>query len=254
MAGRNGKAERVFEDLQRRILRGELAAGERLVAERELAVDYGTNRNTLREAIRRLEEKGLVRARQGQGVTVRDVRREGTLELLSAWLEHGVDGAERVRELRDLLDARAHTMELVVARAAARAEAEDTARLRELVSLQAAAFARADLAALAAGDLAWLDALVDSAHSLTVRWIANTFLRLYRRILERFPSLWIPEPTYPEYLRGLARAIEAGDEAKAKETARAFFRRTDETLLALLERIAAGAAEAAKDVEAPHAP
>jgi GntR family transcriptional repressor for pyruvate dehydrogenase complex len=238
VAAKNGKADGVFEDLQRRILSGELEPGERLVPERELAVAYGTNRNTLREAVRRLEEKGLVRARQGQGVTVQDWRENGTLELLLPWLEGGVDAAERVAVLEDLLEARAHTMALVVSRAARAAGPEDVSRLRELALRQADAFARGDLAALAQGDLAWLDALVDAAHSLTMRWIANTFLRIYRRVLDRFPSLWIAEPGYPETLEALVAAIARRDEDLAREALRDFFARTDETLLDLVRRLA----------------
>ena len=43
----------VYVDLRRQILSGALAAGERLPGERELAAKYDTNRNTLREAVRR---------------------------------------------------------------------------------------------------------------------------------------------------------------------------------------------------------
>ena len=48
-------ARNVFEDLRQQILSGSLGPGERLPGERELAARYGTNRNTLREAVRRLE-------------------------------------------------------------------------------------------------------------------------------------------------------------------------------------------------------
>ena len=46
--------------MRRRILAGELAPGERLPGERELAAEHSTNRNTLREAVRRLEQARLV--------------------------------------------------------------------------------------------------------------------------------------------------------------------------------------------------
>ena len=76
-------ADGVFEELRGQILSGRLKPGERLAGERELASSFGTNRNTLREAVRKLEQAGLVTVRHGQGVTVCDFRRTGTLELLS---------------------------------------------------------------------------------------------------------------------------------------------------------------------------
>ncbi|MGC4068992.1 MAG: winged helix-turn-helix domain-containing protein, partial [Polyangiaceae bacterium] len=65
---------RIFVELRRQILKGELLPGERLPGERELAQKYDTNRNTLREAVRRLEQLHLVTVRHGQGVTVADFK------------------------------------------------------------------------------------------------------------------------------------------------------------------------------------
>src|ERR1700754_4506776 len=84
-------AQHIFEDLRRQILGGELSPGERLLGERELATRYGTNRNTLREAVRKLEQTRLVSVRHGRGVSVTDFRRAGTLELLSPYLQSGPD-------------------------------------------------------------------------------------------------------------------------------------------------------------------
>jgi DNA-binding GntR family transcriptional regulator len=52
-------AERVFEEIQDAIVRGELAPGTRL-AEPDLARQYGVSRGPLREALQRLEARHLV--------------------------------------------------------------------------------------------------------------------------------------------------------------------------------------------------
>jgi GntR family transcriptional regulator len=61
----------IAEDLRNKIESGELAPGARLPSERELAEQYGTARNTAREAVRILAEGGLVTAEHGRGSFVR---------------------------------------------------------------------------------------------------------------------------------------------------------------------------------------
>ena len=63
----NPLARTISQELRRKIFAGELAPGERLPGERELAVRYHTNRNTLREAFRTLEQARLVTVRHGKG-------------------------------------------------------------------------------------------------------------------------------------------------------------------------------------------
>ena len=56
--------------LQKAILKGTYAYGERLPPERELAKHYRTSRSTVREALRRLEDLKLVTRRIGSGTYV----------------------------------------------------------------------------------------------------------------------------------------------------------------------------------------
>jgi GntR family transcriptional repressor for pyruvate dehydrogenase complex len=63
-------ADQIFEDMRDQILRGVLAHGMRLPAERELAERYGVSGATIREAVRALAAMGLVSVRHGSGTTV----------------------------------------------------------------------------------------------------------------------------------------------------------------------------------------
>ena len=56
--------------LREAILGGRYAFGERLPAERELTEHFGAARSTVREALRRIEEMGLVTRRMGSGTFV----------------------------------------------------------------------------------------------------------------------------------------------------------------------------------------
>ncbi|MGY4905780.1 GntR family transcriptional regulator [Streptomyces sp. 900116325] len=68
-------SRRIAEDLRRSIESGEIARGEKLPSERALAEQYGAARNTAREAVRLLAEQGLVTAKHGRGVFVREPQR-----------------------------------------------------------------------------------------------------------------------------------------------------------------------------------
>lgn len=60
----------VAEILESRIAEGEWPAGGRLPSETELALRFAVNRHTVRQALRDLAERGLVRAQQGSGTFV----------------------------------------------------------------------------------------------------------------------------------------------------------------------------------------
>jgi DNA-binding GntR family transcriptional regulator len=63
------KAHAAYEELRRRILNGELAAGASLNQE-QLAAELGVSTTPLREALRSLESEGLVRGRSHKDIIV----------------------------------------------------------------------------------------------------------------------------------------------------------------------------------------
>jgi phosphonate utilization transcriptional regulator len=67
-------------ELERMILSGELAPGEKLT-EMTLAARLGVSRGPLREAFRMLEEAGLVRTEKNRGVFVRDIPIDEAVEI-----------------------------------------------------------------------------------------------------------------------------------------------------------------------------
>jgi GntR family transcriptional regulator len=67
-------SRRIADDLRTAIQHGDLAPGDQLPSERQLAADYATARNTAREAISILQAEGLVVAEHGRGAFVRQQR------------------------------------------------------------------------------------------------------------------------------------------------------------------------------------
>ncbi len=80
--GEDGRplADALFTSLSEAIVRGEYAPGAKL-SEPRLAAHYGVSRGTLREAIRRLEERKLVQRSPRQGVRVVNPSMEAAVEL-----------------------------------------------------------------------------------------------------------------------------------------------------------------------------
>jgi GntR family transcriptional repressor for pyruvate dehydrogenase complex len=64
------KSERVVAELERQILDGSLAPGDRLPTEGELCDILNVSRSVVRDAIRTLVARGLITVRQGHGTTV----------------------------------------------------------------------------------------------------------------------------------------------------------------------------------------
>ena len=232
----------IFMDLRRQILAGALKPGDRLLGERELAQKYGTNRNTLREAVRKLEQTRLVTVRHGRGVTVSDFRRTGTLELLPPFLQTQPDIGEVVQIVEDMLAPRILLLEYAARLAVQRAEAADIERLRDISDLLIPAFHAGDVLVVARGFQRWLDALIEAGHSVAVRWIANPFLEALRETLEHFPMLWILEPTFPNYLSDFIDAVATEDEARAIAVTRSYYERVDGKLVQLLSSLPSGLA------------
>ena len=60
----------IADDLEHRIDSGQLHPGSQLMTEQELQLEYGASRNTVREAVKWLINRGLVETRPGQGTFV----------------------------------------------------------------------------------------------------------------------------------------------------------------------------------------
>jgi len=69
----------VADQLSQRIAAGEMISGERLPPERELCVEFGVSRSTLRQALDDLEARDLISRHQGRGTFVTGRRESADL-------------------------------------------------------------------------------------------------------------------------------------------------------------------------------
>jgi GntR family transcriptional repressor for pyruvate dehydrogenase complex len=120
--------EQIVRQIEESIQKGELSAGSQLPPERDLAKQFGVSRTAVREAIKALQEKGLVDAFPGRGTFVTT----GTPSAMRRSLDRLVNSEEEegrayLVEVRDILEPE------IAALAAERADDEALATMREAV-------------------------------------------------------------------------------------------------------------------------
>ena len=120
--------DRLSVDLERLILEGELAPGDRLPPERTLAEHLGVSRVSIREALRELENRGLIDRKPGRGTIVLS---PGERSPLAESMGNAVTAADP--EIRDIMELRAIVEPPIARLTAARATPRDIAQLEELV-------------------------------------------------------------------------------------------------------------------------
>lgn len=103
----SGRAtEDICLQLEAAILDGRLAPGERLPSEREMQARFGTGRGVVREAIRMLQQKGLLEVRKGVkgGAYIRRLELANVSESLALFLKQRPVEPEKLIEFRESID------------------------------------------------------------------------------------------------------------------------------------------------------
>ena len=136
--GRSKLFERIVEQIQGRIVRGELRAGDRLPPERELALAFGASRTAVREALKTLAQMGLVDMRPGRGTIITDNTFDAMRSSLGLMLRVGQHSPDALVELRQIIEPE------IAALAAERATETHIAALREAVEMMERSLRRAD--------------------------------------------------------------------------------------------------------------
>jgi GntR family transcriptional regulator, transcriptional repressor for pyruvate dehydrogenase complex len=213
MTGTTSVSGRVYEHLRAEILAG----AETLPSERRLSDDLGASRHAVREALKRLQQSGLVRISHGGATRVRDWRRHGGLELLLEMdeLPEGLGIERAVMEMRASVGADA------ARRAAVRAGAVQRAELEARAEMLAA---ETDLDARNTLYEAFWDLIIDAADNLAYRLALNTLQAGRQMTVDA--SRIAAELRDPDAIRALAGAIASGDQAAAKALAEELLERS----------------------------
>lgn len=203
----------VYVALRKAIINGKLPSGSKLV-EGQLAAHLGVSRNPVREALRKLEQDGLVVHNPNHGVTVSEVTRQKGMEIAV------------VREELEALSCRL---------AAANATAQDLEDLRAILRRSSESLAAGDLDELIASEAGFHERLAQmSCNATLARILADlreTILRFRRAAIQ---APYRPEQVIVEHTR-IVDALEAGDAIAAEAGIREHIRRAGRGLQTLAE-------------------
>jgi len=86
--GQSKLTSQIVTQVRSAILSGKLQPGQRLPAEKEMLLQFGVSKHTLREALRALESMGYVEIRQGAGggPVVSEIDMENTRDMIASFL------------------------------------------------------------------------------------------------------------------------------------------------------------------------
>ncbi|MCV0352419.1 MAG: FCD domain-containing protein [Nitratireductor sp.] len=210
-------ADGVIRQIETLILEGVLRDGDRLPGERDLARQLDVSRPILREALKMLEERGLILTRHGGGTYVADIIGQvfttPVRELIATHRKATADYLEYRRE-----------MEAVAAEfAARRATPEDLVLLQAIMKRMDAAHASEDFEAEAACDVEFHNAVGECAHNIV---LLHTLRACYRLLsdgvfLNRARIYELPDArnTLLAQHRAIHDAIVAGNPEAARAAA-----------------------------------
>jgi GntR family transcriptional repressor for pyruvate dehydrogenase complex len=200
-------AGRVFSRLVEDVLSGRYAPGEKLPTQRALAAELDVNMASVREAVKRLEQLGLVEVRHGDAMRVTDWRTSGGLDVIAHVL-FGAGGLDQDM-LGQLMEARRLMLGESARLAAERRDGDQARRLESIA--ERIADARDDAAAQAL-DFAFFSELVEAAGNVVLVLVVNSIRRIYFARGELFvPIVRIPRDPY----RHAAQAVKRRQPAAA---------------------------------------
>lgn len=219
---RKTQHNRVFQDLvdqiQDAIVEGRLKPGDKLPAQRELVDMFQTSRASIREALRVLEQKGLIEVKLGVsgGAIIKTAGTEPLTDGLMLLLQQQQVSLDHLTEFRESIEGD------VAALASLRAKSTDIEHLENLLARAGAILGESDRTPY---DFIRMDirlhiALAEIAGNpvfvAVTRMVHETILGLYDRFTFRRQA--VLEENYRD-LQSIVTAVKAGRSEKARELA-----------------------------------
>ena len=203
--------------LEELILSGELKVGERLPAERDLAVRLGVSRPVLHEALVDLSAKGLVTINPRRGVMVNDFRKFGSMAILSSLLAYH-NGELEPHFVESLLAMRVLVETETARLAAGHASSAQLDELDEIIRREKATD-RSNVAALVELDFDFHLLISIASDNTAYPLILNSFKTVYTHFTSAFYSKTAESAIIDEVFAQQSLLVAAIKKGNADESA-----------------------------------
>ncbi len=215
-------SDAVFAQLQAEILAGRVAPGEALPSERSLTETLGVNRQAVREALKRLDQAGLVQITHGGVTRALDYRHSAGLDLLTSLLVRP-DGSIDAGVARSIMEMRACIGPDAARLCAQRGVEPVIGHLRATVEAMGAM--GDDLVGLSALDWRFWELVVDGADNVAYRLAFNSLRAGAAPVQHALPAIIADELRDLDGHRAIADAIRRGHHQVAAEAAQRVLQR-----------------------------
>ncbi len=202
----------VFNTLRQAILKGELKPGERLM-EIALADRLGVSRTPIREAMRKLEQEGLVVMIPRRGAQVACITE---------------------KDLNDVLEVRMALELMAIEKACKRMTDEEIQTMSKAARAFEETLAEGDLVKIAEADIAFHDSIYEAADNKRLLQVLNNMKeQMYRYRVEYLKDRTTGEQLIREH-EELTEAIRARDIKKAQELSYCHLENQRQTIIRII--------------------
>ncbi|MFT5111484.1 MAG: GntR family transcriptional repressor for pyruvate dehydrogenase complex [Parasphingorhabdus sp.] len=221
-------SDSIAEQLRSHILNGVLKPGEKLPAERELVEQLGVSRPSVREALLKLEARGLIESRQGGGTFVKKILTPTFIDPLSDLIKDNPDA------ISDVLECRHGLEELAASYAALRATENDRRMIRAKFDAVEEANKSRDTVIAAQADVEFHMAIAEASHNVALIHITRSLFDLLgKQMLKNWQQLLTDEESLLEIHNQhqyIFEAIMHGDPDMARNAAHSHLAYIDRSL------------------------
>lgn len=174
MSSSSRVSDAIVDQIEAMILEGTMEAGQRLPTERALAERFEVSRPSVRDALQKLDARGLVKRRQGGGTYVADAVGSSFSDPLLNLLAQDSNAAESVIEFRHALEGLASRL------AAERGTEQDRLLIQRKYDELKRLSEEGTLAEEAAADAEFHLAIAEAAHNPVLLHVMRTMFLLLR--------------------------------------------------------------------------
>ncbi len=205
--------EKIVDQIENRILKGDLEPGDKLPSEPELAKQFCVSRTSIREAMKALSQKGLIVVQPGRGTFVIDSTSSAMRDSIDLFVKIGsIDGIVDLFGVREILEPE------IAALAAIRATPDQIADMVKAVEAMDEAVDAPE--AFIEADLDFHLTLAKATHNTLIPILIDSLVDLLREHRERAASVKGGIERSQPYHKQILEAVKNGNADLARETMR----------------------------------